>query len=117
MGREVQITRLPTRKGHGAALEKAKRNGRVYDARPGQCAVGSTTDASCRAQYCPGAWPHPADVQYFDQFPVRQPSLLFAGLAYSEPRYLALWGKLNPDSEVEEVIRNYPIRQPVLWVA
>jgi hypothetical protein len=63
------------------------------------------------------AWPYPADVQYFDQFPVRQPSLLFAGLAYSEPRYLSLWGKLNPDPEVEEVVRNYPIRQPVLWVA
>jgi hypothetical protein len=61
-------------------------------------------------------WPHPADVQYFDQFPVRQPSLLFAGLAYSEPRYLSLWATLNPDPQVEEVIRNYPIRQPVLWV-
>jgi hypothetical protein len=48
---------------------------------------------------------------------VRQPSLLFAGLAYSEPRYLSLWGKLNPDPQVEEVIRNYPIRQPILWVA
>ena len=56
-------------------------------------------------------------VQYFDQFPVRQPSLLFAGLAYSDPSYLSLWAKLNPDPEVEEVIRNYPIRQPVLWVA
>lgn len=62
-------------------------------------------------------WPRPPDVQYFDQFPVRQPSLLFAGLAYSEPRYLSLWARLNPDPEVEEVIRNYPIRQPVLWVA
>ena len=62
-------------------------------------------------------WPHPVDVQYFDQFPVRQPSLLFAGLAYSEARYLSLWAKLNPDPQVEEVIRNYPIRQPVLWMA
>lgn len=62
-------------------------------------------------------WPLPGDVQYFDQFPVRQPSLLFAGLAYSEPRYLWLWARLNPDPHVEEVIRNYPIRQPVLWVA
>lgn len=62
------------------------------------------------------SWPHSADVQYFDQFPVRQPSLLFAGIAYAEPRYLTLWGKLNPDPAVDEVIRNYPIRQPVLWV-
>jgi hypothetical protein len=62
------------------------------------------------------SWPSPPDVQYFDAFPVRQPSLLFAGLAYAEPRYLELWRRLDPDPRVEEVIRNYPIRQPVLWV-
>ena len=27
-----------------------------------------------------------------------------------------LWKKLNPDPTVEEVIRNYFIRQPVLWI-
>lgn len=63
------------------------------------------------------AWPYPPDVQYFDQFPVRQPSLLFAGLAFAQPGYLELWRKLNPDPVVGEVIRNYPVRQPVLWVA
>jgi hypothetical protein len=63
-----------------------------------------------------GRWPYPPDVQYFDQFPVRQPSLLFAGLAYAEPRYLALWKQLNPDPAVAEVVRNYPIRQQVLWM-
>ena len=62
------------------------------------------------------SWPYAVDVQYFDDFPVRQPSLLFAGLAYSEPRYLDLWRKLDPDPTVEEVVRNYPVRQPVLWV-
>jgi hypothetical protein len=61
-------------------------------------------------------WPYPEDVQYFDAFPVRQPSLLFAGQAYREPRYLQLWQRLNPDPTVDEVIRNYPIRQPLLWV-
>jgi hypothetical protein len=62
------------------------------------------------------AWPHAPDVEYFEQFPLRQPSLLFAGLAYSRPEYLSLWKTLNPDPTVEEAIRNYPIRQPVLWV-
>jgi hypothetical protein len=62
------------------------------------------------------AWPLPPDVQYFDAFPNRQPSLLFAGLALSKPEYLALWRTLNPDPPVEEAIRNFPIRQPVLWV-
>jgi hypothetical protein len=61
------------------------------------------------------SWPHPPDVEYFDQFPVRQPNLLFAGLALSRPEYLETWRKLNPDPTVEEVIRNYPIRQPLLW--
>ena len=61
-------------------------------------------------------WPYPADVMYFDQWPVRQQSLLFAGLALQKLDYIALWQKLNPAPTVEEVIRNYPIRQPVLWM-
>jgi hypothetical protein len=61
-------------------------------------------------------WPYPADVMYYDQWPVRQVSLLFAGLAYGEAKYLDLWKTLNPDPTVEETIRNFPTRQPVLWV-
>jgi len=61
-------------------------------------------------------WPHPPDVEYFEDFPVRQPSLLFAGLALSRTEYLNVWRTLDPDPTVEEVIRNYPIRQPVLWI-
>jgi len=61
-------------------------------------------------------WPHPPDVMYFDEWPVRQPSLLFAGLALNRGDYLDLWKRLNPDPTVEEAVRNYPIRQPILWV-
>lgn len=61
-------------------------------------------------------WPYSPDVEYFEQFPLRQPSLLFAGLALSRPEYIATWKTLNPDTTVDEAIRNYPIRQPVLWV-
>jgi hypothetical protein len=61
-------------------------------------------------------WPHQPDVMYFDDWPVRQSSLLFAGLALSKPEYIALWRKLDPDPKVEEIVRNFPIRQPVLWV-
>lgn len=61
-------------------------------------------------------WPMPPDVQYFDAFPNRQASLLFAGLALSKPEYLALWRTLTPDPPVAEAIRNFPVRQPVLWV-
>jgi hypothetical protein len=61
-------------------------------------------------------WPYAFDVEYFNDLPVRQPSLLFAGLAYNDPQYLTLWKSLDPDPKVGEIIRNYPIRQPVLWV-
>jgi hypothetical protein len=61
-------------------------------------------------------WPKPPDVMYFDQWPVRQPCLLFAGVALDRPEYLALWRKLDADPKVEEVLRNWPVRQPLLWV-
>ena len=61
-------------------------------------------------------WPLKPDVEYFDDLPVRQPSLLFGGLAYDQPEWIALWKRLNPDPTVPEIIRNFPIRQPVLWV-
>ncbi|WP_263378656.1 alginate lyase family protein [Granulicella paludicola] len=61
-------------------------------------------------------WPYPFDVQHFEELPVRQPSLLFAGLAYKDAEWLALWKSLNPDPTVGEIVRNYPVRQPVLWV-
>lgn len=61
-------------------------------------------------------WPYKHDVEYFDDLPNRQPSLLFAGLAYREPRYIALWRTLPPDPKTAEIIRNFPVRQPLLWV-
>ncbi len=62
------------------------------------------------------SWPKPPDVMYHDQWPVRHPALFFAGQAFVEPRYLELWKTLNPDPTVDEVIRNYPVRQPLLWM-
>jgi Alginate lyase len=63
-----------------------------------------------------GRWSKPPDVMYFDQWPVRQPALLFAGLAFHERRYIDLWKTLDAEPTVDEVIRNYPIRQPLLWI-
>lgn len=62
-------------------------------------------------------WPYKPDVEYFDDLPNRQPSLLFAGLAYHEPRFIALWRTLPPDPKTAEITRNFPVRQPLLWVS
>jgi Alginate lyase len=63
------------------------------------------------------SWPRPKDVMYDDQWPMRQSSLLFGGLAFGQPEYIQLWKQLPADSDVEEVVRNFFIRQPVLWVS
>lgn len=63
-----------------------------------------------------GRWPYAKDVEHFDALPVRAPSLLFCGLACDRRDFLALWKRLNPDPTDPEIIRNYPIRQPLLWV-
>lgn len=62
-------------------------------------------------------WPRKPDVMAWDGWPVRQPNLLFAGLAFNEQKYLDLWKKLPADPTNEEVRRNIAITQPVLWLA
>jgi hypothetical protein len=57
------------------------------------------------------------DVMYWNDWPVRQPSLLFGALATGRDDWLELWKRLNPEPQVEEIIRNFPIREPALWVS
>jgi hypothetical protein len=59
-------------------------------------------------------WAH--DVEHFDALPVRSPGLLFAGIAGHRDNYIQVWKTLNPDPTDKEIIRNFPIRQPLLWV-
>lgn len=61
-------------------------------------------------------WTRPPDVMYDKEFPMRQNSLLFSGIALGRAEYIEVWKTLPADSAVEEVIRNFFIRQPVLWV-
>jgi hypothetical protein len=64
-----------------------------------------------------GTWPYRADAMYFNDLPIRPPSLLFAARAYSRPEYASLWMTLKPDPPNAELQRTFPIRQPLLWVA
>ena len=63
------------------------------------------------------SWPLKPDVMYNEEWPMRHNSLLFAGRALERREYIELWKKLPADSNVDEVIRNFFIRQPVLWVS
>ncbi|WP_263368353.1 alginate lyase family protein [Edaphobacter bradus] len=64
-----------------------------------------------------GKWAYTKDVEHFDALPVRSPSLLFCGLACDRQEYLTLWTRLDPDPKDTEIVRNYPIRQPLLWMS
>lgn len=61
-------------------------------------------------------WPKKPDVMYWDSWPVRQPSLLFGALAARRADWIELWKRLDPDPQSEEIRRNFPVRNPVLWV-
>lgn len=64
-----------------------------------------------------GSWPYQKDVMYWDNWPVRHPFLLFGGLAFHQENYLTLWDSLDTDFDTPEVIRNMPVRFPMLWIA
>lgn len=61
-------------------------------------------------------WPRKPDVMFWEEWPQRQPALLFAARSTNNPEWLALWKRLPVDSAVEEVRRNFPVRFPSLWL-
>lgn len=61
------------------------------------------------------SWPYQKDVMYWDNWPVRHAFLLFGGLAYNQEKYVQLWETLDADFDAPEVIRNMPLRFPLLW--
>ena len=62
-------------------------------------------------------WPYEPDVMYWEEWPVRHPGLLFSGMRMNQIAYLKVWEKLEPDPKTYEVLRNLPLRHPLLWVS
>jgi len=61
-------------------------------------------------------WPYQHDVMYWDNWPVAQPFLIFGSNAYSKRDWFETWKALDHDPKVEEVIRNLPVRHPLIWL-
>ena len=61
-------------------------------------------------------WTFQHDVMYWEEWPVRQSSLLFGGIAYKNKKYIELWKSLKANITTPEIIRNMPVRYPILWV-
>ena len=61
-------------------------------------------------------WPFKKDAMYWDEWPVAQPFLVFGASAYKQQEWFNTWKKLNHDPTVEEVLRNLPVRHPLIWM-
>ena len=61
-------------------------------------------------------WQLKPDVMYWDSWPVAQPSLLFGANAYQQNDWFNTWKHLDHNPKTEEVIRNVPIRHPLIWM-
>jgi hypothetical protein len=62
------------------------------------------------------AWPYAHDVMYWDNWPVAHPFLVMGAKAFNQHDWFETWEKLDHDPKVEEVIRNLPVRNPIIWL-
>ena len=61
-------------------------------------------------------WPYQKDIMYWNDWPVAQPFLVFGAVAFRQKNWLSTWEKLEHTPSVEEIIRNLPVRNPLIWI-
>ena len=61
-------------------------------------------------------WPYPQDVMYWENWPVAHPFLLLGAKRFNRKDWLATWKELEHSPDAAEVIRNLPLRHPLLWL-
>ncbi len=61
-------------------------------------------------------WPYKKDITHWDEWPVAQPSLLFFAKAFQRKEWLLLWERMDHKPQGDEVVRNLPVRYPILWI-
>lgn len=61
-------------------------------------------------------WPYAKDVMYWNDWPVAHPFLILGALTFENKDWFDTWKILDHDPKVEEVVRNLPIRNPIIWL-
>lgn len=62
------------------------------------------------------SWGYQSDVMYWDEWPVAQPFLFFGAIGLKNETYIEVWKTLEHFPVNDEVIRNMPIRNPLIWL-
>ncbi|MEE1944479.1 alginate lyase family protein [Pedobacter sp. KR3-3] len=61
-------------------------------------------------------WTLKPDIMFWENWPVAQPFLVFGANQYKNQAWFNTWKNLDLKPSVEEVIRNLPIRHPLIWL-
>ena len=61
-------------------------------------------------------WPFRHDVMHWEAWPVAQTFLFMGASAYHQQEWLDTWKRLNHAPADEEIIRNLPVRNPLIWI-
>lgn len=61
-------------------------------------------------------WPFQPDVMFWANWPVAQPFLVFGYQKYKCKSWLDTWQSLEHFPQTAEVIRNLPVRNPLIWM-
>lgn len=62
------------------------------------------------------SWRYQTDVMYWDEWPVAQPFLFFGAIGLKNETYIEVWKTLEHFPVNDEVIRNLPVRNPLIWL-
>ena len=62
------------------------------------------------------SWPLKPDVMYWENWPVAHPAFIFGAIQFNNEKYFKLWEDQEHFPEVKEVIRNLPVRNPLIWL-
>ena len=61
-------------------------------------------------------WTFKQDVMYWDNWPVAHPFMIFGAIALNDQALFNTWKFLDHAPTEDEVIRNLPIRNPLIWI-
>jgi hypothetical protein len=61
-------------------------------------------------------WPYAKDVMYWGEWPVAHPFLIVGALTFKNEDWFDAWKNLDHHPKEEEVVRNLPVRNPIIWL-
>ena len=62
------------------------------------------------------SWPYSKDIYIWEEWPVCHPALLFCGMVFNNQNYIDTYLNLPIYPTHPEVIRNLPVRHPIIWL-